>query len=47
MRKREKRSPLQRAFLIAVGLVALALDKLEGKPTERQPVRSGRIEIVN
>jgi hypothetical protein len=47
MEKKEKLSTGQRAFLIAVGLMAMVLDKLEGKPVKPQPARSGRIEIVN
>lgn len=50
MEKREKKEKMgwqRRALLIAVGLMALFLDKLEGKPIEPQPVKSGRIEIVD
>jgi hypothetical protein len=44
--KKEKVSFQRRAFLIAVGMMVLFLDKLEGKATAPRPVTSGRIEIV-
>ena len=48
MKKKEKMSRRRRAFLIAVGYLALALDKLEGKPAVPQhPVKRGRIKIVS
>ena len=47
-KRKERMSGRRRAFLIAVGCLALALDKLEGKPAEpRRPVRRGRIKIVS
>ena len=46
MEKKETPSLPKRAFLILVGAMALCLDKLEGKPTDPQPVSAGRIEIV-
>ncbi len=46
--KKERMSIRRRAFLMAVGYMALALDRLEGKPTEpRQAVKRGRIKIVS
>jgi hypothetical protein len=46
--KKEKMSKRRRAFLIAVGYMSLALDKLEGKSTQPpQPVKRGRIKIVS
>ena len=46
--KRERMSKRRRAFLIAVGYMVLALDKLEGKSTRPpQPVKRGRINIVS
>jgi hypothetical protein len=46
--KRKKRMSLERrAMLIAVGYLALAFDKLEGKSTEPPKLaRKGRIRIV-
>lgn len=45
---KEKMSKRYRVFLLAVGYLALALDKLEGKPTEpRRPVKRGRIKLVS
>lgn len=46
MEKRETLSMPRRAFLIVVGVMSLFLDKLEGKPIDPQPVKPGRIEIV-
>jgi hypothetical protein len=46
MEKKERMSKRRRLFLIAVGYMALALDKLEGKETKPRPVKSGRIDIV-
>lgn len=47
MIKRKRMSKRRRLFLIAVGCMALALDKLEGKPTQPpRPVKSGRIKVV-
>ena len=48
MERKESKKPskCRRVFLIAIGIIAIALDKLEGKPAEPQPVTSGRIEIV-
>jgi hypothetical protein len=47
-KKERKLSRRRRAFLIAVGYLSLALDKLEGKSIKpaRAPHR-GRIKIVN
>jgi hypothetical protein len=46
--KKERMSIRRRAFLIAVGYMALTLDKLEGKSTEPRPaVKRGRIKIVS
>ena len=46
--KKERMSIRRRAFLMAVGYMALALDRLEGKSTEpRQAVKRGRIKIVS
>jgi hypothetical protein len=46
--EREKLSKRRRAFLIAVGYAALALDKLEGKSTKQSvPATRGRIKIVS
>jgi hypothetical protein len=47
MEKKEKIRCPRRAFLIIVGLVALFLDRLEGKSSDPQPVKTGRIEIVD
>lgn len=47
-KKKEKMGKRRRAFLMAVGYIALVLDRLEGKPTgPPKPVKSGRIKIVN
>jgi hypothetical protein len=46
MEKQETPSIPKRVFLILVGVVALCLDKLEGKSSDPQPVTTGRIEIV-
>jgi hypothetical protein len=46
MEKKETPSLPKRAFLILVGVMALCLDKLEGKPADPQPATTGRIEIV-
>lgn len=47
-KKKEKMSKRRRAFLVTVGYLALALDRLEGKPTAPpKPVKSGRIKIVS
>jgi hypothetical protein len=45
--KKKKMRKRRRLFLIVVGCLALALDRLEGKPAEPQPVKRGRIKIVN
>jgi hypothetical protein len=47
MEKKEKMSFRRRTFLIAIGFVALFLDKLEGRPADPQPVTTGRIEIID
>lgn len=47
MEKKEEMSKWHRAFLVVVGLMALFLDRLEGKPTEPQPIKTGRIDIVD
>ncbi len=46
MEKREDPRLPRRVFLIAIGIMSLFLDKLEGKPIDPQPVKPGRIEIV-
>ncbi len=46
MEKREAPSMPRRVFLIVIGIMSLFLDKLEGKPIDPQPVKPGRIEIV-
>jgi hypothetical protein len=48
-KKEEKQiSKRRRAFLMAVGYMALALDRLEGKAHQpRRLVKSGRIRIVS
>jgi hypothetical protein len=46
MRKKKMRKR-RRLFLIVVGCLALALDRLEGKSTEPPPIKRGRIKIVN
>ena len=46
MEKRERIGPFRRLFLICVGLLTLAVDKLEGKPTEPPPAKNRRIRIV-
>jgi hypothetical protein len=41
-------SKRRRLFLVAVGYMALALDRLEGQAGQpRRPVKSGRIKIVS
>jgi len=47
--KKHKRMGTRRRILfMAVGYLALALDKLEGKPTEPPKLpKPGRIKIVN
>jgi hypothetical protein len=46
-KKRKKMGRRRRAFLIAVGYLALALDRLEGRPTAPpRPVKRGRIKVV-
>jgi hypothetical protein len=47
MDKRERIGLRRRVFLICVGYLALALDWVEGKPTEPPPPKSRRIEIVD
>jgi hypothetical protein len=47
MDKQEKWSKKQRILLTFVGLMALFLDKLEGKPPAPQPVTTGHIKIVD
>ena len=46
-KKENEKSLLCRVFLIAIGIMALTLDKLEGRPAEPRPVTSGPIEIVD
>lgn len=47
-RKKKKMSRRRRAFLIAVGYLSLALDRLEGKPTAPpESLKRGRIRIVS
>ena len=47
-KKRERMGKRRRAFLIVVGYMSLALDKLEGKSTQPpQAVKRGRIKIVS
>ncbi len=46
MEKREAPSMPRRVFLSGIGIMSLFLDKLEGKPIDPQPVKPGRIEIV-
>jgi hypothetical protein len=45
--ERSKMSLKRRLFLMAVGYLALALDKLEGKSIEPPKVKRGRIKIVD
>lgn len=45
--KTEKMSKRRRVFLTFVGLMALFLDKLEGKPSAPGLDTTGRIEIVD
>jgi hypothetical protein len=47
MEKRERIGPFRRVFLICVGFLTLALDRLEGKPTEPPPPKNRRIKIVD
>ena len=47
MEDRKNPSMLRRVFLIVVGVMALFLDKLEGKSIDPQPAKTGRIEIVD
>jgi len=48
MNKKQDMSKRRKLFLIAVGCLALALDRLEGKPAEpHKPVKTGRIKIVS
>lgn len=46
-KKKEQMGRRRRAFLMAVGYLSLALDRLEGKSTEPpKRTRKGRIKIV-
>jgi hypothetical protein len=45
--KTERMSKRRQVFLTFVGLIALFLDKLEGKPAAPGPATTGRIEIVD
>jgi hypothetical protein len=45
--KKERMSKSRQVFLTLVGLMALFLDKLEGKPAVSGPATTGRIEIVD
>lgn len=45
--EKSKMSLKRRLFLMAVGYVALALDKLEGKSVEPPRIKRGRIKIVD
>ena len=47
MVEKKKMGRRRRTFLIAVGYLALALDRLEGKPAAPpRPVKRGRIKVV-
>ena len=48
MNKKQDTSKRRKLFLITVGCLALALDRLEGKPAKpHKPVKTGRIKIVS